>query len=143
MNTGNSQDMNRDMGRRDTEQANRGKVMKESLHGEDVKTEEPDAEAGKRRSRLSEDLWDTLEKCRRKASACDPGLRRSYMEYELNYIDDQLSHLKERMESFLASADAENEKRGRELRQENTLFLRYLIIKEYFFGSYELSQRGV
>jgi hypothetical protein len=117
------------------------KDQKEDAHGGDVPGEHGKGQHGTADGG-EEYLRCALDACRRKASTCAPGVPRSYMEYELNYIDDQLCHLKERMESFLASTHGENEKRGRELRQENTLFLRYLIIKEYFFGGYESSQRG-
>jgi hypothetical protein len=130
------------------EEPGKGRQGRASVGGEEKEEEgEEEEEEGEEEEEEGEeeeeDLWDTLTACRRKVSACEPGLSRSYMEYELNYIDDQLCYLKQRMDSFLASADGENEKRGRELRQENSLFLRYLIIKEYFFGRYEPSRRSV
>ena len=126
------------------EEPGEGRQDKASIGEEEDKEDDEDEEGDKEGDGGGgQGLWDTLTACRRKVSACEPGLSRSYMEYELNHIDDQLCYLKERMDSFLASADGENEKRGRELRQENSLFLRYLIIKEYFFGHYEPSQRFV
>jgi hypothetical protein len=70
------------------------------------------------------------------AETCSHPVMKCYLHYELQSIDDQLSHLKCRLREILSSDHRTNARRAKELRRDNFVFIRYLMIKELLGGGY-------
>lgn len=107
-------------------------------HNNNLPLQESMTETGPQRRAADEvgaHMEELIDAARAKTGTCTNERMRSYLNYELASIDDEVTHLKDRLRTILDSDHLTNAKRARELRKENFVFIRYLMIKELLNGT--------
>ena len=84
-----------------------------------------------------------LAAMRATTGTCSNAVMRRFIEYELQTIDEQISHLKGRLCEMLLSDHLTNARRAKETRKDNFVLVRYLMIKELVNGIRQFEERDV